>query len=319
MSQLNLLDIAKANASDIAIGLIEESIKQIPEPTIIPAFTKEGLNYKTLVRTGVFSGSTWRNANEGATVGASTYENRLVEMFTLNPFWQCDRAVADLDKRGPQAVAAREGVGVVEQAFRDLARSFYYGQNATFGHTKGCPGLLDSVQSSMVVDAGGTTDNVASSVWGVKLGEQYVQWVLGNNGSFDLSPLKEETLRDANGNPYPGYTQYLLAYPGLHVGNIFSIVRIKKLTTDSGKGLTDLLLADACLKMEEQGLGRPDLFLMSPRSRTQLQKARTVVLQGGGAGRPTGAAQTIAPTPTEYEGIPIYATNAISNTETLAL
>jgi hypothetical protein len=56
---------------------------------------------------------------------------------------------------------------------------------------------------------------------------------------------------------------------------------------------------------------------MSRRSRQQLQISRTVTLQGSGTSRPNQA--TVAPIPTEYDGVPIIATDSILNTETLAL
>jgi hypothetical protein len=319
-TRTTLLDIAKANGSDKVVGLIEEAIPTVPEITTVPARSIAGLNYKTLVRTSNFSGSTWRNANAGVTTGTSVYVNRLVETFILNPRWECDRAVADRYEDGPEVYAAMEGVGMINKAFLDLSRAFYYGTRTAYGgHASATPGLLDAYSTTMEVDALGSTDDVGSSVWGLKLGPTHVQWALGNNGSFELSELTRETIRDASSNPLPGYVQHLLAYPGLQVGSVFSAVRIKKITTDNTRGLTDKLLAAAVEKMEENGVGRPDVFFMSFRSRRQLQESRTVVINGGATGRVPGGAGNVAPTPTEYEGIPILATSGISNIEKLAL
>jgi hypothetical protein len=60
---------------------------------------------------------------------------------------------------------------------------------------------------------------------------------------------------------------------------------------------------------------RPTHLFMSHRSRRQLQKSRTVVLQGNGQTRPDQP--VIAPTPIDYEGIPIIASTAISNKEAI--
>jgi len=62
---------------------------------------------------------------------------------------------------------------------------------------------------------------------------------------------------------------------------------------------------------------KPTHLFMSRRSRQQLQIARTVTLQGQGTNRPNQAA--IAPLPTEYDGVPIIATDSILNTEALTL
>ena len=51
MAVTTLLDIAKANGSDAAVGLIEEVMTYSPEVSRGAARTIKGLSYKTLVRT----------------------------------------------------------------------------------------------------------------------------------------------------------------------------------------------------------------------------------------------------------------------------
>jgi hypothetical protein len=91
------------------------------------------------------------------------------------------------------------------------------------------------------------------------------------------------------------------------VGSVNSICRIKKLTADSGNGLTDDLIAQALEKFPA-GV-RPDVMFMSKRSRRQLQNSRTAV-------NATGAP---APFPVESHGVPIVVTSALSNVEALTL
>jgi len=171
----------------------------------------------------------------------------------------------------------------------------------------------------MVVDAGGTTASTGSSVWLIKTDTKNVQWVWGADGALELSDVTTQRVPDPNNAAkyLTMYLQEILAYPGLQVGSIRGVCRIKKLTADSGKGLTDAWLAQA-IALFQAGI-RPDLILMSRRSRSQLQQSRTVVLQGGGAGNAKGDSMALAPTPTSYEGIPIEATDAILNTESLTL
>jgi hypothetical protein len=159
----------------------------------------------------------------------------------------------------------------------------------------------------MVVDAGGTTDNTASSVWAVMWGPQAVQWVIGNNGALTVTDVTEQRVLDSNNKPYTAYCQELMSRIGLQVGNRYAVGRIKKLTEDSGKGLTDSRLS-ALLAKFPVGF-RPSHFLMSRRSQMQLQQSRT-------ATNPTGAP---APVPSEAFGVPIIATDSIVDTEALAL
>ncbi len=305
MAVTTLLDIAIANGSDAAVGLIEEVTTYAPEVKLGAARTIRGRNYKTLVRTALPTAG-FRNANEGTAVSKSTWENRLVECFTLNPYWSVDKAVADSDEDGAAALLAREASGILAASMITMGAQFYYG-TGTGGDAKGFPGLLAAYDATnMVVDATGSTDNVASSVWAVKFGPQDVQWVYGQNGLLDVTDPRVQTLFDGSSNPYTGYVQELLAYPGLQVGNKFCIGRIKKLTTDSGHGLTDALISQLLAKFPVGWV--PDVLFMNRRSLQQLQASRT-------ATTPTGAP---APIPQESFGVRIQVTDSISSIELLA-
>lgn len=304
MARMTLLDIAKANGSDGLVGLIDETSKAHPEITVAAARTIKGRLYKTLVRTGLPTVS-FRDANEGVTASKGTTENRLIETFILNPRIETDKAVADGHEDGPEAAIAIEGEATLEATMQHLASQFYYG---TSNDVKGCPGLLAAYDSTnMVVDAGGTSANTGSSVWAVKFGPKDVQWVFGENGMLDLSDVRIETLYDASSNPFTGYVQELLAYPGLQVGSTRSIGRIKKLTAETSKTLTDDLISDLLSKFPA-GV-RPDVLLMSRRSVKQLQQSRTA----------TNATGAPAPFPSESFGVPIQVTDAIVDTEALTL
>jgi hypothetical protein len=308
---VTLLDIATANAADAAVGLIDEAAKTHPELTKGDARTIKGLNYKTLVRTGNPTVA-FRDANEGSAISKGIYENRLIETFILNPQWEADKAVADAHEDGGPAYVAMEGLGMLEAALQTLASQFYYGKG-TGGDAKGHPGLLGIYdKTNMVVDAGGTTADVASSVWAVRFGPIDTQWVWGLGGQLELSEPTECRVEDDSGNPYTAYRQEILARPGLQVGRIKAVGRIKKLTTDSGKGLTDTLIDDLLALFPP---GRPpNAIFMTRRSQKQLKTSRT-------ATTPTGAA---AKWPTSIEGpdgndIPIHPTEAILDTEALTL
>lgn len=304
MAVTTLLDIAKANGSDAAVGLIEEVLTAAPEVNFGAARTIKGLSYKTLVRTGLPT-SGFRNANEGTVPSKSTWENRVIECFTLNPRWECDKAVADRHEDGAAAFIALEAAGITRASMITMGSQFYYGVS---NDAKGFPGLLAAYDSTnMVVDATGSTANTGSSVWAVKFGPQDVQWVYGANGMLNVSDVTEARVTDASDNPYTAYVQEMLAYPGLQVGSKYSVARIKKLTADSGKGLTDILIAQLLMKFPA-GV-KPDYLFMSRRSLAQLQASRTATTV-------TGAP---APFPTESHGVPIQVTDSIVDTESLSL
>jgi hypothetical protein len=317
-----LLDIAKRNGSDSVVGLIDETSRVVPEVSgihpdsgvslrgVADSRTIAGLHYKTLIRTTLPSVS-FRDANQGTAYTGATYENRLVETFIMNPRWYADKAVADKAEDGWQAVMTDEAFAHVQAALQQVGRQFYYGRNTTFagsGAAKGFPGLIDAYDATnMIVDAGGTTDNTASSVWAVCFGPQKVQWVFGANGQFQPSEISERDVADSASNKFTAYHQELIAYPGLQVSSTRFVSRIKKLTADSGKGLTDARLS-ALLETFPVGV-RPDVLFMTKRSRRQLRDSRTA----------TTATGSEVPQPMEYDGIPIVVTESLTNTETLAL
>lgn len=319
MALPTLLDVAKRNAADPVVGLIDEAARQVPElsgqvqsrgqvitvPNVGAARTIPGMQYKTLVRTSLPTVG-FRHANEGVAASKSGTELRLVECFNLNPRWECDKAVADANVDGPEAFIAEEASAIVVASLMLLGKQFYYGAG-TGGDAKGHPGLIQGVDSSMVVDAGGTTADTGSSVWAVSFGPRKVQWVMGQNGSLTVDDPRIESITDGNGNRFTAYVQEMLAYPGVQIGNKFSVGRIKKLTADSGKGLTDARIG-ALVALFPVGY-LPDVLFMSRRSLEQLRASRTA----------TNATGAEAATPTMWENIPIMPTDSILDTEALTL
>lgn len=312
----SFMDIVKANNADREVGLIDEAIRLHPELSLADTREIPGISYRTLVRTslGNTTGS-FRRANEGSMPPVHGYENRLVECYISEPRFQSDKAIADSYVDGAAAFIAMETGGTLEGEMQALASQFYYGAAGTIGNAKGFPGLIDSYDATNnVVDAAGTTANTGSSCWMVRFGPQQVRWVLGSGGRMAFSPVRIESLIDASNTAlrYDGYVQTMLFRPGLQVGSLFSCVRIKKLTADAGKGLTDALISQGLAKFKAGT--QPDVILCSRRSLQQLQASRT-------ATNPTG---NPAPFPTDFAGIggqniPIRITEAISNAESLTL
>ena len=328
--QTTLLDIAKHNGSDAVVGLIDETTRAVPEVALGAARTIKGQSYKIWVRTQLPT-ATFRQANQGAVAAKSTFVNRVVECFILNPRFQVDKAVADRSEDGAAMYIAVEGGGIMEAAVQNLGRCFFYGRNiftvatstggqsgqipntlasgnANYGgDVNGFPGLIDLFDATNYeYNANGTTANTASSVWAVKFGPQNVQWVYGEGGLLQLSELYIRDLYDVNSLPYTGYVQEVLAYPGLQLGNLRGVGRIKNLTADAGCTLTDAMIFNL-LALFPAGL-MPDYLFMSRRSLTQLRNSRTAV-------NPTGRE---APIPDEVAGIQIQLTDSIANCEAIS-
>lgn len=314
MAITNLLDIAKINGSDAVVGLIEESVQSNPE-VMGSARTIRGTMYKTLIRTALPVVG-FRSANEGSTPVKSTWLNKIVETFIMQPPIKMDKAVADAHEDGAEAILALEASGVMEGALRALGEQFFYGTGVDVNtarslvagttYLKGFPGLEQTVDPAMVVNAGGT-GGATSSAWAVKWGPKNVQWVYGLNGTLSMMDFIEAVLPDeSDATKYlMQYYSELLLYPGLQVVNKNSMAQIKGLDA-SGNKLTDDDLATLLNKFPT-GI-TPDAIYLHKDQLEYLRQGRTA----------TNATGAPAPTPTDYQGVPLIVTDGISTAETRA-
>jgi hypothetical protein len=83
----------------------------------------------------------------------------------------------------------------------------------------------------------------------------------------------------------------------------FAVGRIKNITNESNKGLTDATLG-AWLAQYPAAF-KPDMIFANPQAVESLRASRTA----------TNVTGTPAPTPTDYEGIPIVKTDMLSAAE----
>lgn len=316
MSRHTLLDVAKLNGNDAIVGLIEESVSFAPEVNLFPVRTIDGTGFKTLVRSGLPTVD-FIAASSGIAASKSTFENKHFDCGLLGGRIEVWKHILDAPENGsPADIKAAESMGVMEAAMRKVGRQIFYGKTA-LGSAKGFVGLVSFVDSSMIHDATGTTADTGSSVYFVKFGPQNVQLVMGRNGTMELSDFRVESLEDSDGNKGPGEVADLASWVGLQQASKYSVARVKNVTADSGKGCTDALLA-AGLQLFPAGI-LPDAIFMSRRSRNQLQTARAALVALRGQGKnDIGGSMAYAPTPTDFEGIPIIATDSILNTEPIA-
>lgn len=308
MPQQTLLDIAKLNNNDKVVGLIEENLTYAPELSVFPARTIKGTSYRTVMRTG-FPSVGFRAANEATTAGASTFANKLVECFILSALIKADKAVADAHEDGPEVWKSIEADGVMRQSLIEIGSQIFDGVAVD---AKGFPGLRAIVDSSLTLDAGGTTAATGSSVYGVKFGPQGCQLVFGSNQSISLSDWSEQVLSDI-----PSYVASLTSWIGLQAVNKNAVIRLKDATAaEAAANVTDAKLAEL-LSLAPAGF-RPDAWFMNRRSAFQLQKSRTVTINSGpGSTKVAGSVELTAPLPESAFGIPIVVTDSITSTEVL--
>jgi len=314
MARATLLDIAKLNGADKEVGLIEENLTSAPEAALFPFRTIRGTSFPTVTR-NTFPGVGFRHANEGTTATKSTFTRKLVEAYIFGGRVEVDKAVAMAHEDGMEAFEMIEASGVMKQALIEMGSQIWYGVSTD---AKGFPGIKAAlpytagIADGSVINATGSTASTASGVYAVKFGDQDVTLIGGNGKVPELGDFRDETIYDADSAPLPGRVADLVGWVGLQIGNINCVRRIANVTADSGKGLTDSLLADL-LNSFPAGV-RPDAIFCSRRSRLQLQKSRSAV---GQVAANEGGNPAFSAMPTNYDGVPIIATDSILNTDAI--
>ena len=309
---LTLLDITKRNGGDAASGLIEEVNTVAPELNALLGIPQSGITYRVKKRTALPAGPAFRNANEGSDIISSTYDQTIGECFFLDGQMQIDEAVltAGLSEgNSREDILADEAIGVMEQKLIHVGDSFYRGTTADSKGFVGLQALYDSTNCQ--VDAGGTP-GTATSAWLVWNSPRGLHWRFGNQKGLEMGEWFKQKVKDPNGKSLMAWCNNVSGWLGLFFGHSRSVVRIKNLTTATGKGLTDALVAEALTKMPIFMRQAPGLkLLINSVAQLQLQKSRSTVST---AKTDSGILQ-FAPQPTESNGVPIVLTDSILNNE----
>jgi hypothetical protein len=311
-SSLTLLDLAKINGHDKTTGIIEAVGSAAPEVTTLPSRTIKGTSYDVLLCTS-YPAVGFRNANQGVNATKATFQTKKVQCHILDIRVEVDKALADSYEDGAESLLAMQAALAGKSALLGIGAQTFYGVDED---AAGFPGLRSMVASTMVLDATGSSSNAATSVYLVFAGQQGVQYVYGNGSTFELQPFVDGEGEDSDGKKFPAYVSYLKCRAGLQSGTPFGVARICNLTTQTGKGLTDTLLAQALEKFPIDT--QPTHIIMNRQSRGQLQRARTITMQGDGKRGSVGSQEgNVAPIPTEAFGIPIITTDSLVNTEAI--
>jgi hypothetical protein len=325
---LSLLDLSKANSSDVIAPIIEQAVGNYPEMSQIAAnqLGAGQLSYQTLTRTG-YPTASFHSVGGGVAASKSSTTMQIFECFPFAGRVECARHVADNWKRGGVAgYFSFEALGIMKAALFTLAKQIWYGRGGADG--KGFPGLknftgfgttvadpLTARVYNLTTNAGGTTANTASSAYFVVTDAQNVELQLGTGSPFELPEPRIGDMLDPSDNTkrIEAYISVLQGWSGLQTPNVHCVRRLLNLTNDAGKGMSDALLAKV-LKELPSGV-QPSAIFMSKNQQYLLQISRTVVLQGFGNQRPDQP--NVAPLPTSYGNIPIFATDAIGDTDAI--
>ena len=306
-------DVLKINNSEELVGLIEDVVKDIPEINFFAASPVQKNSYKTLALTALPS-TAFRATGSYREFQTATLTNKTVECKYLDASWILEKAVAQQSDWGEDFAKALTQRAHLKSEFFTLAKQIWQGTDSDANGFTGLDAIIDAVvdggKKEMVVTANTGSITDASTVYAVRTGIDSCQLAWGSNGQFNESDVREQLLTTKESAKTSGawfYAQDLGGWVGLQVTSKYAAGKITGLSaTNTKQGLNDDLLYEL---IERFPVGmKPDGLFMSRRSFSQLRQSRTAY---NAIGAP-------APYVQEFEGIPIYVTDAIPDNGTIS-
>ena len=308
MALMTSTDVLKINNSEELVGLIEDVVKDIPEINFFAASPVQ----KTLALTALPS-TAFRATGSYREFQTATLTNKTVECKYLDASWILEKAVAQQSDWGEDFAKALTQRAHLKSEFFTLAKQIWQGTDSDANGFTGLDAIIDAVvdggKKEMVVTANTGSITDASTVYAVRTGIDSCQLAWGSNGQFNESDVREQLLTTKESTKTSGawfYAQDLGGWVGLQVTSKYAAGKITGLSaTNTKQGLNDDLLYEL---IERFPVGmKPDGLFMSRRSFSQLRQSRTAY---NAIGAP-------APYVQEFEGIPIYVTDAIPDNGTI--
>lgn len=312
MALMTSTDVLKINNSEELVGLIEDVVKDIPEINFFAASPVQKNSYKTLALTALPS-TAFRATGSYREFQTATLTNKTVECKYLDASWILEKAVAQQSDWGEDFAKALTQRAHLKSEFFTLAKQIWQGTDSDANGFTGLDAIIDAVvdggKKEMVVTANTGSITDASTVYAVRTGIDSCQLAWGSNGQFNESDVREQLLTTKESAKTSGawfYAQDLGGWVGLQVTSKYAAGKITGLSaTNTKQGLNDDLLYEL---IEKFPVGmKPDGLFMSRRSFSQLRQSRTAY---NAIGAP-------APYVQEFEGIPIYVTDAIPDNGTI--
>jgi hypothetical protein len=310
---LTLADLVTLNSAGIADIEVSDILDAAPVLRALAGdFASHGTKHEYLKETGAPVVG-FRAVNTGRDYDSSVDELVTINLAILDATFAVDKALADAYQRGgAEAYLAKEARRHLRAGFFGIEKQFFQGTGLDSNGFSGfCDSTgLDKLNDAMVIGAGGTGGgSVYTSVYAIRStpDQSNAVVIMGQNGEIGIGETQVVPIPElSGGNPlsktYPGYYTPITGWVGLQLGSAYSVARLANLDAGS-KTLDDDLLSN--LLELFPSAAPPTMLVMHRQSRFQLQRSRTTF-------SPTGVA---APLPTEYEGIPIITTDAVSITE----
>lgn len=231
LTALTLADWGKRLDPNGKIDKIIELLSQT-NPILEDMLIVEGnlpTGHRTTVRSGLPS-ATWRMLNYGVQPGKSTTVQVTDAIGMLEAYAEVDKSLADLNGNTSE-FRLSEDRAFLEAMNQQMATTLFYGDSSInpqqFMGLSSRYSSKSAGNSQNIIDAGGTgTDN--TSIWLVVWGENTVHGIFpkGQKAGLQMEDKGQQTLRDANNNPYEGYRTHYKWDNGLSLRDWRYVVRI---------------------------------------------------------------------------------------------
>lgn len=319
LTALTLADWGKRVDPNGKIDKITELLSQT-NPILMDMLIVEGnlpTGHRTTVRSGLPS-ATWRLLNYGVQPSKSTTVQITDSIGMLESYAEVDKSLADLNGNTSE-FRLSEDRAFIEAMNQQMAQTLFYGDTSV--NPQQFMGLSSRYSSKSagngqnIIDAGGTgTDN--TSIWLVVWGENTVHGIFpkGQKAGLNMEDKGQQTLRDANNNPYEGYRTHYKWDNGLSLRDWRYVVRIANidvsdLSVPGSAANIVTQMVKALHRIPNRGMGKPVFYM----NRTVGQALDLQSLDK--ASLALNVKETEGEFWTTFRGIPIRETDAILETE----
>lgn len=304
MPAITQAEFAKTVQDPLRRGIIETTFLDEPVFGLVPFRTIPGLALPYNQEESL-PGVSFRNINEEFTT-TSGVVNRKIE--TVKPFGGLsDTDIVLVDAYGNEERTSRDSMFAKAMSVK-YVQTMLYGnsgaRNPSFTDVKGFDGIEARITAAQTIDGLGTGASDGSSVFAIRFGDGFVQGLQTPSG-IDVVDKGEID----NGIHLRTKIQHVA---GLAIFHGQAVGWIKDLRA-AGQVLVRTMMDD----LVDLIVGRPDVILMTKRSRRQLKDS---VWAAGGPG--AGAGLSVAMTELGFAvetwaGIPIFVSDAMLDTETM--
>ncbi|MGB0890553.1 MAG: phage major capsid protein, partial [Solirubrobacterales bacterium] len=216
---VTLGDIQRLDAG-IGAPVINEVISEAREVAVFPAETINGATVELSVRTGNPTVG-FRNANEGTTRKKGTFESKIFQTMPIEEQIAVDIQGVLNASKDPGRVIFNESLSITEAVLEHIGAQTWYGSTAQAeADAKAPPGLYSQYGGAAAYEVDATGSTAKTSCWFVRLGENSLSHIWGNDTTLGMgTDWMEESVDDAAGNSFRALTNYLSGRVAVKLAN----------------------------------------------------------------------------------------------------